>query len=420
MNRTVLAEDGTARRSTQGKNGRAFAVIALLAASTFMFITVENMPIGLLTLMAPSFETTPAMIGLLVTGYAVIVSLSSIPLTKLSMGIPRRRLLCSAIALLVLATLSTAFAPNYYFLLGGRILGALAHAVFWSIVATTAVSLFDRPKHGTVISIVFAGSSLGTVLGIPAVVWIANQQGWRLTFLLMSALGVCIFVLLSILLPGGSRDDEATSSGSTPDGRTFHVILLTAAVGVSGIFIAQTYITLFLTEATGLRTSELSLALLAAGITGVLGVFMGGWLAPRMPNAAIAGPLALISAAMFCAYAAAASAMLVVVMFAVVALGFTAFAAAVQVRVLVVAPGSTDIASAASSTMFNIGIGSGALIGGAVVEILDVRTTALASGSLAAIAVLVFLLGLSPAAQRQVGIRMRNLKKAPLEPGNMQ
>lgn len=278
MNKTMLAEDDAVKRSSHWKNGRAFAVVALLAASTFMFITVENMPIGLLPLMAPSFATTPAMIGLLVTGYAGIVSLASIPLTKLSMGIPRRRLLCSAIALLVLATLITAFAPNYYFLLGGRVLGALAHAVFWSIVATTAVSLFDRPKQGAVISIVFAGSSVGTVLGIPSVVWIANRAGWRLTFLVMSALGICIFILLGILLPGGSREEDEATSGSAPDGRTFHVILLTAALGVSGIFIAQTYITVFLTEVAGLGTSQLSLALLATGITGILGVFIGaGW-----------------------------------------------------------------------------------------------------------------------------------------------
>jgi DHA1 family inner membrane transport protein len=378
--------------STLVANGKAVALVALLAASTFMFITVENMPIGLLTLMAPSLGASPAMIGLLVSGYAAVVALTSIPLTKWSMRIPRRRLLCSAIALLALATLSSALAPNYYVLLSGRILGALAHAVFWSIVATTAVSLFSRPKHGAVISVLFAGSSMGTVLGTPAAALIAHQEGWRSAFFLMSALAICILILLAGLVPGGAREDETTSFGSEPDRRKFRLTLLVAAMGVSGIFTAQTYIALFLKEESGLADEHLSLALLAAGATSILGVFAGGWVAPRMPKAAIAGPLTIASAAMFCAFALPSNTVAAVASFAIVALGFSAFATAVQVRVLIVAPGSTDIASAASSTVFNIGIGSGALIGGALVAGIGVRATALTSATTLGVAIIVFLL----------------------------
>jgi predicted MFS family arabinose efflux permease len=45
--------------------------------------------------------------------------------------------------------------------------------------------------------------------------------------------------------------------------------------------------------------------------------------------------------------------------------GFAAFSAALGAQVLAVAPGSVDVATAGTSTAFNVGITSGAFIGGA-------------------------------------------------------
>lgn len=372
---------------------RGVLVLVLLAASTFVFVTVENMPIGLLTLMAPSLGTTPAMIGLLVTGYAVVVAIASVPVTRATMHVPRRLLLCGALALFTVGTVATAFAPTFLLLLVARVLTALAHALFWAIVATTAASLFEHALQSRVISLLFAGSSLGTVLGIPAVTWLAQQHGWRPSFLIMSVVALAIFVGLAVLVPGGARSEETVSVGSRPHRRTYFAVLSATGLGVTAYFITQTYVTVFLTEASSLPESRLSHALLAAGATAVVGVAVGGWLAPRFPDVAIALPLAVVGLAMVGAYVMSANTVAVVASFAVVSLAFSALVTAIQVRLLVVATGSTDVASAANGMMFNVGIGLGALLGGQVVRHGDVRTTALVSAVGMAVALTVFLVG---------------------------
>ena len=49
-------------------------------------------------------------------------------------------------------------------------------------------------------------------------------------------------------------------------------------------------------------------------------------------------------------------------------------------RVMEVAPGSTDLASAGNSAAYNVGIGGGSLLGAVVVSSLGVRQTALVGG----------------------------------------
>jgi DHA1 family inner membrane transport protein len=62
-----------------------------------------------------------------------------------------------------------------------------------------------------------------------------------------------------------------------------------------------------------------------------------------------------------------------------------------QARVLVVAPRSTDIASAGFSSAYNAGIAAGPVIGGFVLSGPGLRSTPLAGGLLASIALTVVL-----------------------------
>jgi DHA1 family L-arabinose/isopropyl-beta-D-thiogalactopyranoside export protein-like MFS transporter/DHA1 family inner membrane transport protein len=76
---------------------------------------------------------------------------------------------------------------------------------------------------------------------------------------------------------------------------------------------------------------------------------------------------------------------------AVVGLAFSGFAVATQSRTLQTAPGSTDIASAGTSSAFNIGIAAGAFVGGALIDTTSVRAVALVGGLLTGAAALVML-----------------------------
>lgn len=60
----------------------------MLAA--FTFNTAENLPIGLLELIAESLRVSVPAVGLLVTGYGVTVAAASVPLAHVMRGVAGR------------------------------------------------------------------------------------------------------------------------------------------------------------------------------------------------------------------------------------------------------------------------------------------------------------------------------------------
>ena len=85
--------------------------------------------------MARGLSVSESKVGLLMSAYAAAAALTAIPLTVLATRIPRRPLVIATVALLVVSQLILALAPDYDVALGARVLGALAHGVFWSVVA---------------------------------------------------------------------------------------------------------------------------------------------------------------------------------------------------------------------------------------------------------------------------------------------
>jgi hypothetical protein len=101
-------------RMTEQRSTRT-AVVALLAlaVSTFVYVTTETLPIGLLLPIAADLGVGPSAAGLLVTWYGLVVVAASIPLTQLTRQVPRRPLLSGLLAVFVLATWGSALASSY-------------------------------------------------------------------------------------------------------------------------------------------------------------------------------------------------------------------------------------------------------------------------------------------------------------------
>src|ERR1700754_3983173 len=107
------------------QNRRAHLALATLSISTFTFVTTEILPIGLLTLMADDLHRTRAEIGLVMSGYAAVVVLMSVPLVGLTRRVPRRLLLGVTLGVFSAGTLVSALAPSYAVLLGSRLVVGL-------------------------------------------------------------------------------------------------------------------------------------------------------------------------------------------------------------------------------------------------------------------------------------------------------
>ncbi|SDT57912.1 MFS transporter [Actinoplanes derwentensis] len=362
-----------------------------LAGAAFCYVATETMPIGILTLVSGDLGVTPAAVGLLITGYAVTVAVVTIPLTYAARNVSRRRLMVGLLAVLVLANLVSAVAGSYAVLLGARLLGSLSQAIFWAVVAPVVTAMFDVAVRGRVNAVVFAGASLGPMLGVPAGTWIGQLYGWRAAFLALTVLALAAFAALAVSMPTVEIRAGHAATGTRPDRRRFAVLVAVTTLSVAGLYASFTYTEVFLTGVTGFAAAALAPLLLARGVADFAGIAAGGWASDRWQRGSVTGSTAVLAAALIALWVVAESRPFTAVLMAVTGFGIGALTPALQNRVLEVAPGSTDMASAVNSVAFNVGIAAGSLIGAAVLDGPGARATALAGGLLTLAALALFL-----------------------------
>jgi len=370
---------------------RSIVALIALSVSTFIYVTTETLPIGLLPLIADDLGTSRSAIGLLVTGYGLVVVVTSIPLTRLTRGLRRRRLLSVLLAVFVVATALSALATNYWLLMGARMVTALSQALFWAVITPAAAGMFRAEVRGRAISLLYAGSSLAALAGVPAGTWLGQQAGWRVAFLALSGIGLLVLVTVATLLPDTAPGESDADRGSAPDPARYFSLVAATALAAAGAFTAFTYISPFLTDVSGFAAGSVGGLLLIRGLAGLAGVFVVGFLVSRHGWSTMATVVGLQVAALAGQYVLGGSRAATVVTLAVSGLTLAGLAATLGARVLVVAPHGSDMAAAGTSTAFNVGITAGSLIGGVLLPGAGVRSTALAGAVLTAAAFVVVL-----------------------------
>ena len=96
------------------------------------------LPVGLLPDIASSLGKTEAATGILLTVYAWVVAIMSLPLAVLTGRLNRRVLVLALLVVFIGSNIFSALAGTFVLLLGARLCIALAHAVFWSIATPLA------------------------------------------------------------------------------------------------------------------------------------------------------------------------------------------------------------------------------------------------------------------------------------------
>ena len=356
---------------TADRGGMHRPALAVLSASAFVYVTAETLPVGLLPQIAQGLSVREADVGLLLTSYAVVAGLTTIPLTAITMGIPRHLLIAGTVAAFAVSQLAAAFAPTFLVLMLARLICALAHGIFWSTIAPVAARLAPPGRAGRATALVFLGNSLAIVLGVPLGTALGQWLGWRAALGALAAAGALCVVALLLVLPrmAALPQDLATrtrarlrASVTIIRSRPVAAVCAATAVLVIGDFAAYTYIAPLVRRDGGLEGFGLSALLLGYGAAGLLGNWIIGRHVDRRPGPLVLGCVALIAVAL-----AALVPVLGPVPTVLAALlwggAFTACPVALQAAILRVAPQARDAASAVYVVAFQIGIGGGALLG---------------------------------------------------------
>ena len=342
--------------------------VFILAFAAFIFVTTELLPVGLLPDIAQSLGKSESFTGLLLTVYAWMVAIASLPLTAATARFDRRFLVLAQLALFAAGNILAALSRSFAMLLAARICVALCHAVFWSIATPLVTRIAPRGNRAKALGAIVTGTSLATVLGVPLGTLLGHHVGWRLAFAAVGVTALGIAVLMRALVgPQPSRNAGSFKSLPVLAHRPALLkIYLLTLLTVTGHFAAFTYLSPFMIQVGGLSAQNVPFLLLLLGGAGIFGSYVGGKFAERWSRIFLAAPLLALSACLgllvLAGWGVAAAALLCFIWGTV----WTAVTLAYQTRVLVCAPDAADIAVSLYSGIFNIGIGGGALIGSQV------------------------------------------------------
>ena len=241
-------------------------------------------PAGLLPAMSADFGVSASAIGLMVSLWAVTIIVASLPVVRLTARVDRRTLIVVALAVMAVANALTAIAPTYEFALGARVVAAVAHGAFWSVVMVYATSLVAPSAAGRTVAIVSAGASGATVAGIPLGTVIGQVADWRLVFGGLALVLGLVAVVIRLRLPA-SPGVPPTTAGRRVD-RSIRPVLAAAVactLTAAASFTLFTYISPYLTDVAGFPAEWVGLLLLGFGIAGIAGLVIAATTADRWP-----------------------------------------------------------------------------------------------------------------------------------------
>lgn len=365
-----------------------------LGIAAFIFVTTEMLPVGLLPDIAASMGQTEASTGILLTVYAWMVALLSLPLTVFTGKINRRHLVLALLAVFITGNVFSALAGTFILLMGARICIAMAHAVFWSIATPLSARAAPAGGHARALSIVVTGGSLATVLGVPLGTLLGHYLGWRAAFAAVAAVACCVFAIMWHLLPSAPAAN-AGSFKSLPGivrNKKLMAIYLITLISVAGHFTAVTYFSPFMQQVGGFSPNSVAMLLLVLGVASIVGSVLGGKLAERPGRMTLFLPLCLLSVMFMLLPAAVRLGLAGALAFCFIwGAAFTFSTLIYQLRALGLSPKAVDVAISIFSGIFNVGIGGGALVGSHIFAGLGIEVNAYASAVFMALAALLSL-----------------------------
>jgi len=173
-------------------------LIPVLALAIFAQGTSEFMLAGLLLPLSSDLGVEPAQAGLLTSAFAVGMVVGAPAVAVFGARWRPRRTLVLLLLAFIVAHAVAAVSTSFWVLLATRVVAALANAGFLAIALSTVRGIVSPVQTTRAVATLLAGTTLATIVGVPAGALLASLLGWRSTF--WGVVLLCIPAVVGLLL----------------------------------------------------------------------------------------------------------------------------------------------------------------------------------------------------------------------------
>jgi predicted MFS family arabinose efflux permease len=370
---------------------RAWLGVFSLAVGAAIIVTTEFLPVGFLPNVASGLHVSLGVAGLMILVPGLTAAIAA-PLVIVGARSLDRRWMIAAVGLLVTASDAlAALAPSFAWLLLARAFLGVAIGGFWAVVPPLGARLTTPDRATRATSIILAGLSAGTVVGLPAGQLFGHLVGWRATFAGTAALALLIAVAQLMLLPSikptnSMRFSHLAGVFRVPVAR---ITMLAGAVATVGQFAASTFLAPFLLDEVHVTSGVATALFLGYGIAGIFGTLLGTALVRKSRIGTFAGAAGAFGVVLVALPLLAGLPVLVGVLLIVWGLIWGLVPLALQTLMLTATPKAPEASAAMLMSVLQLAIAAGSAVGGILVDSAGLRAVFMVAGAAAIIAALI-------------------------------
>lgn len=256
----------------------------VLALATFVTGTAENVIIGILPDIAPGLNVSVSVAGQLTSIFSITFALTAPLALILTTRFERKATLIFALGVFIASSIIASISPNYLTLFAARIGMAAASAIVCLIATMLAAELVNPAMRGRAIGIIFMGISGSMVAGVPTGMIVNDWLGWRAVFLCLTLAAALVLLLSLHALPRAGRSLRGLPP-YMPHLKSLRLVSaqLVSVLMIGGHFVLFAYLSPYLLEAVHISSQNVVWAMVAFGVAGMTGGYLGGLLVDKLP-----------------------------------------------------------------------------------------------------------------------------------------
>lgn len=339
-------------------------LIALAFGGLAIGMTEFNM-MGLLMNIAADINISIPRASNLIGLYALGVVVGAPTLVIATANMAPKKVLFYLMLMFFLFNGIFALAPNEWSLYISRFVSGLPHGAFFGVGSVVAAKLAKPGKEARAISIMFTGMTLANLAGIPLGTYIGQNYSWRITYGIISCLGLVTAATIHLWLPNIEKPNINIRKQVNYFARKeAWLIISVIAIGTGGLFAWISYIGPLVTRVSGLDEGRVPIIMFLVGLGMFFGNLIGGKLADTVipTKAAMYSFLAMGVCLIFGYFVSPIEWAAYPMAFLTGGIAFS-IGSSLQMMLINSAEGAETIAASAGQGAFNIGNSLGAYFG---------------------------------------------------------